>query len=67
MAGYKYRMELSWSERDLLWIVFVPELPGCFADSETPAHAIANAQEVIGLWIEPAPEDGRDIPEPQHE
>lgn len=65
MADYKYRMELSWSKRDRLWIVLVPELPGCFADGETPAQAVENAQEVIGLWIETAREYGLAIPQPQ--
>ena len=62
---YKYRMTLQWSEPDHLWVVEVPELPGCFADGETPAQAIANAQDVIDLWIETARKRGMAIPQPQ--
>ncbi len=62
MADYKYCMELSWSERDRLWIVLVPQLPGCFVDGETPAQAVENAQEVFRLWIETAHDYGITIP-----
>jgi predicted RNase H-like HicB family nuclease len=63
---YTYQMILSWSDEDHAWIVIVPELPGCFADGPTPQEAIDNAQEVIGIWIKTAQEDGEQIPEPQH-
>ncbi|HKS70586.1 MAG TPA: type II toxin-antitoxin system HicB family antitoxin [Ktedonobacterales bacterium] len=65
MADYKYRIILSWSDRDNAWIAQVPDLPGCLADGATPAEAVANAQVIIGEWIETAREDGRPIPEPQ--
>lgn len=64
---YKYRMNLSWSEPDQLWVVDVPELPGCFADGSTPEEAFANAQVVIALWIETARERGQAIPTPQQQ
>jgi predicted RNase H-like HicB family nuclease len=59
-------MNLSWSDEDQAWIVMIPELPGCFADGPTPEEAIANAQEVMRIWLETAQEDGMPIPEPQH-
>ncbi|WIG59575.1 MAG: hypothetical protein OJF49_002322 [Ktedonobacterales bacterium] len=62
---YKYRMNLSWSEPDQLWVVDVPELPGCFADGVTPAEAIANAQIIISEWIDTAHKYGQPVPEPQ--
>lgn len=65
MADYKYRIVLSWSDRDNAWIAQVPDLPGCFADGATPAEAVANAQVIIGEWMETALEDGRPIPEPR--
>ncbi|WIG58098.1 MAG: uncharacterized protein OJF49_000843 [Ktedonobacterales bacterium] len=66
MPEYKYRIILTWSEPDNAWLAEVPELPGCMADGATPAEAIANAQVIIGEWIEIAREDGRPVPEPQH-
>jgi predicted RNase H-like HicB family nuclease len=62
---YKYRMVLSWSEPDQVWVVDVPELPGCFADGATPEEAVANAQLVITEWMETARRYGQPIPEPQ--
>lgn len=65
MADYKYRIVLSWSDRDNAWIAQVPDLPGCLADGATPSEAVANAQIIIGEWIETAREDGLPIPEPR--
>jgi predicted RNase H-like HicB family nuclease len=62
---YRYRMVLRWSEPDQLWVVYVPELPGCVADGATPEEAVQNAQDVIANWIAFAQEHGRDVPEPQ--
>lgn len=46
------------------FIAFVPDLPGCISDGETPQEALANAQDAIACWIEAAHELGRPIPEP---
>jgi predicted RNase H-like HicB family nuclease len=62
---YPYRMIVSWSKDDHLWIVEIPELPGAMADGATPEEAIQQAQAVIREWIEVARQDGRPIPEPQ--
>ncbi len=62
---YKYEMIIYWSEEDQAFIVEVPELAGCMADGETYAAAVANAEVVIGEWIETARELGREIPEPK--
>ncbi len=61
----KYELIIYWSEDDDLFVVEVPELPGCMADGETWEEAVANAQQVITEWIETARELGRPIPEPK--
>jgi len=43
---------------------FVPDLPGCLSDGETPEEALANVQDAIAEWIDAATELGRDIPQP---
>jgi predicted RNase H-like HicB family nuclease len=43
----------------------VPELPGCMADGQTYAEAVANTEKVIDEWIETACQLGRPIPEPR--
>lgn len=62
---YKYRMHVWWSDQDQRWLVEVPDLPGAMADGTTPEEAVANAQVVIGYWVETARELGREVPEPQ--
>lgn len=65
MPEYRYRMIVRWSEPDQLWLVEVPELPGCMADGATPEEAVTNARTIIDEWIMVARMDGRPVPEPQ--
>jgi len=62
---WKYEIIIYWSEDDGAFVAEVPELPGCIADGPTYREAIANAEVVIGEWIETARELGRTIPEPK--
>ncbi|HEY0404341.1 MAG TPA: type II toxin-antitoxin system HicB family antitoxin [Pyrinomonadaceae bacterium] len=61
----KYRIEISWSEEDHLFIAEVPELPGCMTHGRTRARARANAKEAIQAWIDTATEFGDPIPKPR--
>ena len=63
--AYKYELIVYWSEEDKAFIVEVPELPGCMADGASYAEAVANAEVIIGEWIETAKELGREIPQPK--
>ena len=65
MNAYKYELIVYWSAEDTVYVADVPELPGCLAPGATPAAAVAQAQEAIGLWIDTAREDGRAVPEPK--
>jgi predicted RNase H-like HicB family nuclease len=49
------------------FLAWVPDLPGCASDGETPAEAIANVQSAITEWIEEANRLGRPIPAPSRE
>ena len=62
---YRYEMIVAWSTEDQLFIVRVPELPGCTAHGATPEMAVREAQVAIGLWVDTAAEDGIPIPEPK--
>ncbi len=57
-------MIIYWSDDDQSFVVEVPELPGCMADGPTYREAAANAERVIGEWIETTRELGREIPVP---
>lgn len=61
----KYELIIYWSEVDQVFIVEVPELPGCAADGETYQEAVQNVEVVIQEWIETAQVLGRSIPEPK--
>ena len=61
----RYELIIYWSKDDSSFVVEVPELPGCMADGQTYAEAVANAEEIIDEWIETARRLGRPIPEPR--
>jgi predicted RNase H-like HicB family nuclease len=60
----RYELIIYWSKDDDSFVVEVPELPGCMADGQTYAEAVANAEIIIGEWIDTARKLGRPIPEP---
>jgi predicted RNase H-like HicB family nuclease len=61
----RYELIVYWSAEDQSYIVEVPELPGRVSDGATYQEAVANAEVVIGEWIQTARELGRPIPEPK--
>ena len=61
----RYEMIIYWSQADKCFVVEVPELPGCMADGQSYAEAVANAESVIEEWVETARKLGRPIPEPR--
>ena len=63
--SHKYELIVFWSDEDAAFVVDVPELPGCMADGQTYAEAVANAEKIIDEWIETARKLGRPIPEPR--
>ncbi len=65
MDAYKYELTVFWSDEDNVFVVEVPELPGCLAHGTTPGEAVANAQDAIQLWIETARDSGRTVPTPR--
>ncbi len=64
-SSWKYEIIIYWSDEGEAYVAEVPELPGCAADGETYAQALANAEVVIREWIATARELGRPIPEPK--
>ena len=59
----RYEMIIYGSKEDDSFVVEVPELLCCMADGQTYSEAVANAEIVIGEWIETARKLGRRIPE----
>jgi len=59
----RYQFIIYGSKDDESFVVEVPELPGCMADGQSYAEAVANAEVVIDDWIETARKLNRRIPE----
>ncbi len=59
-----YSMVIQWDTRDNIYVVNVPELPGCKTHGRTYKEAVENALDVIELWIEDAKKAGEPIPPP---
>ena len=66
MSEPRYHVNLMWSDEDQVWVADVPDLRRCTTHGKTRAQALANAVEVIDMWLETAREDGMPIPEPRY-
>lgn len=60
-----YSKVIQWDSHDQIYVVEVPELPGCMTHGKTYEEALANAQEAIEVWIEAAQEANETIPPPR--
>lgn len=67
IADYRVRVEPLSVEDGGGFLAWIPDLPGCSSDGESPAEAIANVQLAITEWIEEANRLGQPIPEPSRE
>jgi len=65
MTETLYEMIIYWDKIDKIFVVDVPELPGCMAHGSTKVKAMKNAETAIALWLKTAKKDGIDIPEPK--
>ena len=61
----QYEMIIYWDNNDNIFVVDVPELPGCMSHGKTKKEAIENAEKAVQFWIKTAKEDGAQIPEPK--
>ena len=65
MKNNNYEMIVWWSREDDVFVVDVPELPGCMAHGKTRVAAIKNAEDAIAFWIKTAKEDGLTVLQPK--
>ena len=66
MTEPRYHVNVFWSDEDQVFIADVPDLRYCTTHGQTRAEAMANAAEVIDMWLETAREDGMPVPEPRY-
>ncbi len=65
MDEIRYETIIYWDAADAIFVVEVPELPGCKAHGATKQEALAGAEDAARLWLETAREDGTPVPEPK--
>lgn len=61
----RYAMVIQWSDEDQVYVVTVPELPGCRTHGASYADAARNGEDVMALWLQSRQETGRPIPIPR--
>lgn len=59
-----YPLVVQWSDEDGVFVVKVPDLPGCMAHGDSPEAAVREAQVAIQLWLDTCREFGDPIPLP---
>jgi predicted RNase H-like HicB family nuclease len=60
-----YSMLIQWDADDQIYVVTVPELPGCQTHGKTYEEAVRQGRDAIESWIEANLARGRPIPEPR--
>ena len=60
-----YSMLNQWDKDDCIYVVTVPELPGCQTHGKTYEEAVRQGRDAIESWIEANLARGRPIPEPR--
>ena len=58
-------MIIQWSDEDQIYIVTVPELPGCRTHGSTYEEAVKQGQDAIESWIMAALTDNDPVPPPR--
>jgi predicted RNase H-like HicB family nuclease len=59
-----YSMYIQWDADDQIYVVTVPELPGCMTHGKIYEEAVQRGQDAIATWIYGSREMGLPIPEP---
>ncbi|MGH3549786.1 MAG: type II toxin-antitoxin system HicB family antitoxin [Pseudonocardiaceae bacterium] len=64
MMNPRYRIEVTWSAEDQVWVADVPELAFCSAHGSTPHEAVAEVELAAEAWLDAARATGRALPQP---
>lgn len=65
MKEIHYSMIIQWDEDDKIFVVNVPELPGCMTHGKTYEEAVKQGKEAIEGWLNVARDLGWPIPSPR--
>ncbi len=61
----RYSLTIEWSDEDGLYVVTVPELPGCMTHGVTHEAAVRQGEDAIATWLATARRFGDPIPPPR--
>lgn len=61
----RYSLLIQWSDEDHVYIVTVPELPGCLTHGTTHEEAVAMGEEAIATYLAGMRHFGRSVPPPR--
>lgn len=61
----RYSLVVEWSGEDGVYVVTVPELPGCMTHGATPEEAVRQGRDAIATWLGVARKWGDPIPAPR--
>ena len=59
-----YSMLIQWDPRGEIYVVSVPELPGCMTHGKTYEEAVRQGQDAIESWIMDALASNEPVPPP---
>ncbi len=65
MNESQYEMIIYWDNTDKIFVVDIPELPGCMAHGKSKKEALENAEKAVEFWLKTAEEDDAQIPDPK--
>ncbi len=65
MEDIHYSMIIQWDEDDKIFVVSVPELPGCMTHGKTYEEAVKQGKEAIEGWLNVARDLSWPIPAPR--
>lgn len=65
MTQIHYSMIIQWDSRDDIFVVRVPELPGCVSHGNTYEEAVQQGQDAIESWIMVAVANNESLPQPK--
>lgn len=64
-AEPQYSMLIEWDPADRIYVVSVPELPGCVTDGATREEALRQGRDAITSWLDASRAWGLPIPPPR--
>ena len=62
----RYSVIIEWDTIDRIYVVTVPELPGCMTHGATLEEAARQAKDAIETWIVGARKDGEALPQARY-